>query len=155
MTGAAGLRLQPFPGRLAPYHHPLEVKGHLNLLAETLDEVGVGIRLGAQAVVDMGARQRETQRRTQITEDVEQRHRVGAARDGDQDGLAALEQPMAANAVEDARGETTGIQTRRARDQRLGEHAGSASEQLTLIGKCGVLAKATGPLRYCCVSPSP
>ena len=112
VAGAARLGLEPVPGRRAADGHALEVKRHVEPFREAPHERGVGVRLRAQAVVHVRARQAETQRRPEAGQEVEEGHGVGAAGDGHQDSFAAVEQPMAANAVEDTRGETTGIQTR-------------------------------------------
>ena len=117
----ARLRLQSVPRRLATNGHALEVERQPEPLAETADEVGVGIGLGAQTVMHVSAREGEAERGRQLPEHVEERDGVGAAGDGSEDGFAADDQPVAVDRGEDLRREAVGRGRRRPgqRDSRI------------------------------------
>ena len=79
MADAPGLRLQPFPRRLPADGDSLEVKRNAEGQTQIADEIGVGVGLRPQAVVDVDALEPEAERRCQGAQDVEERDGIGAA----------------------------------------------------------------------------
>ena len=86
-----------FEGALSIDRDRRDVNENAEPRAELPDEVGVGGRVGAQLMVHMQDVKPELPRRGQAQEEMEQRHGVRAARDGDQNGFAAREHRVAAN----------------------------------------------------------
>jgi hypothetical protein len=60
VAGAAGLRLETFPGRLPPHRDALEVERDAEPGAEAVHEPGVGVGLGPETVVDVHDVERES-----------------------------------------------------------------------------------------------
>jgi hypothetical protein len=82
-----------------PHVHPLDLDGHAEPRSEIADERRVRRRLRAQAVIDVNDVERETPRRRQRVQEMEQRDGVGAAGDGHQHALAAGEHRVAAQGL--------------------------------------------------------
>jgi len=109
IAGAAGLRLEAFPGRLPPHRDALEVEGDAGRGTEAADEIGVGVRLRAETVVDVNDVEREAEVAGEGAEHVEESDGIGSARNGNQDSFAAQEHPGAANGVAGERYEALAV----------------------------------------------
>ena len=107
VAGAPGLGLEPFPGRFPTDRDALHVAGHTKLAGQSLDGELLGIRLGAESVVDVDEVHLQVELGTEAHEHVGQRDGVGASRDGSQDSFAAPEHSGAAKGGPNERDETT------------------------------------------------
>ncbi len=96
VAGAPGLGLEPFPGRLPADRDALHVAGHTKVAGQSLDGELLGIRLGAEPVIDVDEVDLQVELRSEAHEHVGQRDGVGAPRDGGQDSFAAPEHSGAA-----------------------------------------------------------